>query len=144
MERVKGLFKTDALPDLVMVVGCVSLILVCLFLLAVPAFHHLQSQACQSAVKGNAMTLQLAAESYAASHQGQYPLDPIDLVPYLPGDTAPENPYTHERMSFKIGAGDLTYRSPTQGQDYIIEAWAADKDREPYKLLVLKGKADRR
>jgi len=128
------------LPDLVLTIGAVSLILVCLFLLAVPAVGHLQDRAREAAVRGNAATIQLAAETYAAGHLGEYPENPLDMVPYLPGRVPPPNPYTGQAVTFKGGIGDLTYRSPTRGNDYIIEAWGPDENNRGRLLLTLSGK----
>lgn len=128
-------------PDLVLAAGGASLILACFFILGAPAYHRLQRQARAAAVCGNAATLQLAAETYAAGHQGRYPEDPLDLVPYLPGDQAPRNPYTGASASFAGGAGDLTYRSPTRGGDYVIQAWGRTPDGEATLVITLKGRS---
>ncbi len=127
------------LPDLVLTIGAVSLILVCLFLLAVPAVNHLEGRARAAAVRGNAATIQLAAETYAAGNLGQYPEKAQDLVPYLPGRVLPGNPYTGDKMTFKGGPGDLTYRSPSRGNDYIIEAWGPGENTRSRLLLTLSG-----
>ncbi|PIE75891.1 hypothetical protein CSA17_05165 [bacterium DOLJORAL78_65_58] len=125
--------------DLILAAGTTSLVLVCLFLLGVPAFRHLEHRAHEATVRGNAATLQLAAETYAAAHLGNYPLDPWDLVPYLPNDQAPRNPYTGKASTFTGGVGDLTYRSPTRGQDYVIEAWGQGEKQRPRRLVLLQG-----
>ena len=128
-------------PDVVLIAGASSLLLVCLFLLAVPGWEHLQDRARLARLKSNALTLQLAAETYAYGHGGQYPLDALDLLTYLPGRRAPENPFTGEASDFRGLSGDLTYRSPRHGADYIIEAWAPGNDGQPGRLLVLSGPA---
>ena len=127
------------LPDLVLALGSASLVLVCLFLLAIPAISKLQDRARLSRVKGNAVTLQLAAETYAARNQGQYPLDALDLLVYLPEDRAPDNPFTGEATQFKGQVGDLTYRSPRNGRDYVIEAWGPGPAGGPRRVLVLSS-----
>lgn len=130
-------------PDLVLAIGSASMIMVCLFLLGIPAFHYLEGKARQAAVRGNAATLQLAAETYAAAHMGDYPEDPLDLISYLPGDEPPLNPFTGKPSLFRTLAGDLTYRSPTNGKDYVIEAWGLGQNNQPKRLLLLKGRKPR-
>ncbi|MBU8870266.1 MAG: hypothetical protein KOO60_05245 [Gemmatimonadales bacterium] len=136
--------KRPDTPDLVLTAGSVSLILVCLFLLGAPALRNLQDRARASAVQGNAATVQLAAETYAFRNQGCYPEDPLDLVEYLPGEVAPQNPYTGQALLFKNQPGDLTYRSPSRGHDYIIEAWGSGERGCSERILVLKGQRDNR
>ncbi len=126
-------------PDLILAIGTASLVVVCLYLAGIPAFHYLQGRAFEAAVRGNAATVQLAAETYAAANLGEYPTDPLDLIPYLPGDAPPLNPYTGEPALFHGQVGDLTYRSPTNGKDYIIEAWGPGKNDQTRRLLLLKG-----
>ena len=135
-------WKRPDIPDLVLTAGTVSLILVCLFLLGVPALKHLQGRARESAVQGNAATLQLAAETYAFRNMGRYPVDPLDLLEYLPGDASPKNPYTGQALLFRNEPGDLTYRSPSRGGDYIIEAWGLGAGGNPERILVLNGHRD--
>ncbi len=130
-------------PDLVLAMGTTSMILVCLFLLGIPAFNYLEDRARESALIGNAATLQLAAETFAAANMGTYPEDPLDLINYLPGDEPPQNPFTGKPSLFRSLAGDLTYRSPTNGQDYVIEAWGIGKDSQPKCILILKGRKPR-
>ena len=115
------------------------MIVVCLFLLGIPAFHYLEGRAQEAAVRGNAATLQLAAETYAAANLGDYPKDPLDLISFMPGDEPPLNPFTGKPGVFRSQAGDLTYRSPTNGQDYIIEAWGKGENNQPKRILLLKG-----
>jgi hypothetical protein len=130
-------------PDLVLGLGSVSLILVCLGLLAVPAYHHLQLRAKAAAVVGNAATLQLAAETFASVNQGRYAEHVEDLVPYLPKASAPRNPYTAGPIAFRAEAGDLTYRSPTRGGDYVIQAFAMGPGGEPVLARTMSGKRPR-
>ncbi len=130
-------------PDLVLAIGSASMILVFLFLMGIPAFQYLQRRAYETAVRGNAATLQLAAETYAASNQGLYPTDARDLIEYLPYDEPLANPYTGKDGVFRNVAGDLTYRSPTNGLDYVIEAWGPGKDEQARRLIVLKGRQPR-
>lgn len=136
-------FRRPELPDVVLAVGCISLVVVCLGLLGVPAYHKLQLRVKSAAVIGNAATLQLAAESYAASHQGRYAEDALDLLPFLPADTAPVNPYTADNIDFQGGPGDLTYRSPTRGRDYVIQAFAKGPGDDAILVRTLTGKMPR-
>jgi len=136
-------FKRPELPDVIMAVGCISLVVVCLGLLGVPAYHKLQLRAKSAAVIGNAATLQLAAESYAAVHQGTYAEDPLDLLPFLPSDSAPVNPYTADNIEFQGVAGGLTYRSPTRGRDYVIQAFAKGPGDNAILVRTLTGKQPR-
>lgn len=135
--------KRPSTPDLVLTFGSISLVVVCLFLLGAPALNHLKSRARAAEVKGNAATLQLAAETYAFRNLGRYPVDPLDLLEYLPGDVAPNNPFTGSPLRFRNEPGDLTYRSPSRGGDYVIEAWGAGPGGRPEKVLVLKGSRGR-
>ncbi len=136
-------FKRPELPDVILAVGCISLVVVCLGLLGVPAYHKLQLKAKSAAVVGNAATLQLAAESFAAANQGHYPEDPLDLLPFLPSDSAPVNPYTADCIEFQGVAGGLTYRSPTRGRDYVIQAFAKGPGDEVVLVRTLTGRKPR-
>ena len=140
IKRLK--WKRPETPDLVLAAGSISLVLVCLFLFGAPALKHLQGRARESATQGNAATLQLAAETYAFRNLGRFPEDPLDLLASLPGDEAPRNPYTGQALFFRNEPGDLTYRSPSHGNDYIIEAWGPGDKGRPELLLVLKGRRD--
>jgi len=131
------------LPDLALALGSVSLILVGLVVLATPGYRYLQNRAQESAILGNAATVQLAAETYAASHGGRFPEDALDLLPYLPEDRSPTNPVSGKPLAFRGGPGDLTYRSPTRGSDYIIEAWGGADDGKRHLLLSLSGRKPR-
>ena len=133
-------FQRPQLPNVILAVGCISLVAVSLGLLGVPAYHKLQLRAKSAAVVGNAATLQLAAESYAAVNQGRYAEDALDLLPYLPADSAPANPYTDDEIVFRGGPGDLTYRSPTRGGDYVIQAFAMGPNRKPRLVKTLTAK----
>jgi len=143
--RVKAglVFRKPETSDVVLTVGCISLLIVCLGLLGVPAFHQLSLRAKSAAVVGNAATLQLAAETYAAVHQGRYAEDPLDLLPYLPADSAPVNPYTTDVIRFEGVAGGLTYRSPTRGGDYVIQAFAMGRAGEARLVRTLTGNRHR-
>jgi len=133
-------FEWPQLPDIVLAVGCISLVIVCLGLFAVPGYHELRLRAKAAAVVGNAATVQLAAETYAATHEGDYATDPLDLLPYLPAKAAPANPYSDNKIDFAGVAGDLTYRSPSQGSDYIIQAFAMGSGGKPKLVATLTGR----
>ena len=129
--------------NLVLILGTTSLLVVGLFLLAVPGYAHLKTRARLAAVRSNAATVQLAAESFAAANLGEYPVDPLDLLPYLPGEKPPVNPLTGKAVLFKGGEGDLSYRSPTNGGDYVIQAFGRRTgDRIPI-LVTLKGRREK-
>jgi len=128
-------------PDLILTAGAASLVLACLFLLGAPALKHLQDRALEAEVRGNAATLQLAAETYASKNLGRYPEDPLDLLAYLPGDQAPLNPLTGEPVRFRNEPGDVTYRSPSRGTDYVIEAWGSDGEGRLQRLATLESVA---
>jgi len=130
-------------PDVVLGLGTVALLAACLFLMGRPAYERLRERAGEAAIQGNAATVQLAAETYAAGHLGRYPEDPLDLLPYLPGDAAPRNPYTGAASLFQGGPGDLTYRSPTRGRDYVIQAWGRDESGGTRLIMTLRGRAPR-
>ncbi len=109
--------------DLLLAGGALSFLLALTMVVGLPVLNRLEAAARLAALRGNAATLQLAAESYAARNRGAYPTDPLDLVPYLPGDRAPRNPFNGDRVRFRAAPGDLTYDSPTGGKDYVIRAW---------------------
>lgn len=139
MKFKKPEIHRPSAADLILTLGTVSLVTVCLFLLGAPALKHLQRRALEAEVCGNAATLQLAAETYAARNEGRYPEDPLDLLSYLPGDSAPQNPLTGGTLLFQGEPGDLTYRSPTRGRDYVIEAWGEGDAGRACRLLVLQS-----
>lgn len=136
-------FPKPEMPDVILAIGAVSLVGVCLGLLGVPAFHSLQMRAKGAAVVGNAATVQLAAETYAASHGGRFATDALDLLPYLPADRPPINPYSHAEIEFRGLAGDLTYQSPSGGDDYIIKAFAMGPGGRPKLVETLTDRRDR-
>ncbi|MCP4573142.1 MAG: hypothetical protein GY838_12365 [bacterium] len=125
--------------DLVLVVGGTCLVAACLFVFAGPGLDEVRHTSRQQAVRANAATLQLAAETFAAMHQGRYATDPLDLVPLLPGDRAPRNPYTGDPVRFTDAPGDLTYRAPAAGADYLIEAWGDAAETKPLARLTSHG-----
>ena len=134
MPRISG-------PDFVLALGTVTLTVTLLFILGIPAFSYLQNRTRIVSTQGNAATLQLAAESYAAQNQGRYPDDPLDLIPFLPREKTPVNPFLGSESTFQGGVGDLTYRSPTGGGDYVIQAWGPDQEGRPILLLTLSGRS---
>lgn len=129
-----------ALPDVVFAAGTGCLVLALVVVLTAPSIGRLRARAHEAAVLGNAATVQLAAETFAAGHQGRYPADVAELLPYLPKGRAPRNPYTGRPDGFTVGVGDVTYRSPSGGRDYLIEAWGPGTAR-PRLLAALRGRA---
>ena len=136
----RRVFTRPSLPDVVFSAGTACLVLAVVYVLAAPSIGRLQARAHEVAVLGNAATLQLAAETYAAGHLGRYPSAVTDLLPYLPKGRAPRNPYTGRTDGINGGVGDVTYRSPAGGEDYLIEAWGPGTAR-PRLLAALRGRA---
>ena len=127
--------------DLVLWTGAACLVAASLFVFAGPGLKQVRKASLETAVRANAATLQLAAESYAAAHQGRYPDDPHDLLPWLPDDRPPANPLSGEPVGFRPEPGGVTYRSPSGGRDYIIEGWGTGGSRP---VIVLEGRAPAR
>lgn len=128
-----------AWQDLLLGTGAVALAAAVLLVLGLPGYHRLENRARLAAIRGNAATMQLAAETYAAQNQGRYPAGPSDLIPWLPGKRAPQNPLTGREAEFRAEPGDVTYRSSTGGQDYVIQAWGFGAGPGPQVLLTLTG-----
>ena len=139
MGRLRGWLAAIRLSraDLILAGGAAILGLSLLLVVALPAYHRLEDRARLAAVKGVAATLQLAAESYASQNLGRYPTDPLDLIPYLPGDRAPLNPLTGEFIDFRAQPGDVTYDSADEGRGYEITAWIYGPGRQARALLTL-------
>lgn len=132
-------FRKPQLPDVVLAIGVLSLTLVCLWVGGFPIFQACKQKSQRFAVVKNVATLQLAAESYAASHRGHYAENAVDLLPYLPDNTAPVNPYTADKVLFQGVAGDLTYRSLEGGQNYVIKAYIKGRGDGPQLLKTVSG-----
>ena len=128
------------LPDIVLSVGLASLVVVGLGVFGYPLLSEMNRQNKEEAALANAATLQLAAESFAASHQGRYAELAVDLLPYLPDNSAPVNPYTADKMLFQSVAGDLTYRLSEKDRSYVIEVYSEGRGHEPQLLRTLVGK----
>lgn len=125
--------------DLLLGFGALALTAAILLVLGLPGYHRLENRARLAAIRGNAATLQLAAETFASLNQGRYPADPADLIPLLPGSRAPRNPLTGRPAEFRSAPGDVTYRSSTGGQDYVIQAWGFGTGSGAQVLLTLTG-----
>ncbi|MGD9548021.1 MAG: hypothetical protein AB7V45_10845 [Candidatus Krumholzibacteriia bacterium] len=128
--------------DLLLAGGALSLLLALTLVAGLPVLNRLEAAARLAALRGNAATFQLAAESYAARNFGTYPTDPLDLVPYLPGRRAPRNPFSGDRVRFREAPGDLTYASPTGGKDYVIRAWGFGPAGGSRVLVTLTGRGN--
>lgn len=128
------------LPDLVLAVGAASLVVAALFVFAAPVLGNLRRAVTETAIRGNAATLQLAVESYAAANLGAYPADIHAVLPWLPHDRPPANPVTGRPVEFRDLPGDLTYRREPDGHRYVIEAWAPQPEQAPRVLLRLGGR----
>lgn len=138
------LIRRSQLPDrsdLVLAAGGACLVAACLFVFAGPGLHQVRQRSREQAVRANAATLQLAAETFAAMHRGQYATDPFDLLPLLPNDRAPRNPYTGDPVRFNDAPGDLTYRASAAERGYVIEAWGDAMEIAPLLRLTGHGTA---
>ncbi|MBE0565801.1 MAG: hypothetical protein IH621_07600 [Krumholzibacteria bacterium] len=132
--------QRPALPDLVLAGGALSLAAAVLFVFAAPVLLGLRQAVTETAIRGNAATVQLAVESWAAANQGTYPHDVHAVLPWLPRSRPPANPVTRRPLEFRAEPGDLTYRCRDDGTGYVIEAWAPDAAGLPRLLLRLEGR----
>lgn len=137
---LRASWRRPPVPDrgnLVLGAGLACLLAALLFVFAGPGLREVRRSSLETAVRNNAATLQLAAESYAAAHQGRYAADPHDLLPLLPDERPPANPVTGRPAGFRAAPGDLTYLSRDDGRAYRIEGWGATATGRP--LIVLAG-----
>ncbi|HPF71700.1 MAG TPA: hypothetical protein PLQ13_13575 [Candidatus Krumholzibacteria bacterium] len=137
--RRPALPKRPATPDLVLAAGAACVGAALLMLLASPVTTSLRRASMAAAVRGNAATLQLAVESWAAAHLGAYPDNAAVVLPLLPHDRAPANPVTGRPVTFAAQPGDLTYRRTADGRGYVIEAWDPAR-AAPTVLMRLEGR----
>lgn len=100
---------------------------------AMPTYFEMRNAAMEGVVKGNMHTLQLAAEDFAAQHDGIYPTaaDAQAVIALLPGGVSPINPFTGKETLIRWGEpatspGDLGYWIPAVNQ-YEIEGFGAKK-----------------
>jgi len=128
------------LPDLVLAAGAASLLAAVLFVLASPTVHAVRRSVTDSAIRGNAATVQLAVETWAAANLGAYPDDVHRVLPWLPHDRPPRNPVTGRPVEFRPAPGDVVYRPLDGGRGYVIEAFAQDAAPGPRVLLRLEGR----
>ena len=135
-------FAAPDLPDLVLAAGALSLVGALLFVFSAPVAANLRRAVTESAIRGNAATVQLAVESYAAANLGAYPADVHQALPWLPHDRPPANPLTGRPVEFRDLPGDLTYRCDPDRGRYVIEAWAPDGAGGARLLQRLTGRAD--
>ncbi len=136
--------------DVVLALGILVLTSALLLLTGVSLFNRLEAGTRLVAVKGNAATLQLAAESFARQHLGRYPTSAADLLTYLPGHQPPANPLDGRPLTFARRPGDVTYTPLDGGRGYRIKAWIYGPQGGCRELLTLaggpgvSGRADRR
>ncbi len=145
MKQYLDKLKSISLPqrdDLVLALGGLVLSTALLLLIGVPLLNQLEARARLVAVKGNAATLQLAAESYAQQHLGQYPGNVADLVPYLPQAKSPQNPLDGKPLQFTKRPGDVTYHASADKRGYWIKAWMYGPGGTCRELATLLGKAE--
>ncbi|MBM4131210.1 prepilin-type N-terminal cleavage/methylation domain-containing protein [bacterium] len=72
--------------------------------LALPNYSSMQEHAKVAGTKGNAHTLQLALENYAATNGGVYSVAAADITPFLPGHGLMANTFTGARSEPQFGA----------------------------------------
>ncbi len=126
MKRLLDQLRALSVPkrdDLILAVGALTLTIAVVLAAGLPLLNHLEARARLVAVKGNAATMQLAAESYAQQHLGQYPESVGDLVPYLPQAKSPRNPLDGKPLQFAERPGDVTYTLAPDKRGYRIKAW---------------------
>ncbi len=125
--------------DFVLALGVLVLTIALLLLSAVSLLNRLEAGVRVEAVKGNAATLQLAAESFARQHLGRYPASTADLLAYLPGRQPPANPLDGRPLTFARRPGDVTYTPLDGGRRYRIRAWIYGAQGGCRELLTLAG-----
>lgn len=137
LQRIRKAIRIPARDDLVLAAGAVVLTVAVLLLAGLPLLNRLEARARLVALKGNAATVQLAAESFARQHLGRYPRSVSELTAYLPGGKPPENPLAGGPVTFTRKPGDITY-TPLEGEGgYLIEAWSFGKGRQCRRVLAL-------
>lgn len=86
----------------------VVLIIGILAAIAIPNYVRMKASAQEAKVKGNAHTVQLAAEDFAVRNDGIYSDAGADLVPLLPGAMLVENAFTRARTEPQFAAAAAT------------------------------------
>jgi len=86
----------------------VVVILGILAAVAIPNYVSMKSHAQEAKVKGNAHTVQLAAEDFSVRNDGIYSDAGADLVPLLPGAMLVENAFTRARTEPQFAAAAAT------------------------------------
>jgi Tfp pilus assembly protein PilE len=102
-----------------------------------PNYIRMKERAWEAGTKGNAHTVQLAAEVYAIQHFGNYAEDATDLQVLLPQGNALTNHYNGEPVVYDGSAGDMTYHQNVPGKDYTITAFGCGSGGTPRVLMEL-------
>jgi type II secretory pathway pseudopilin PulG len=111
-----------------------SIVILILAAIALPIHFGAQQKAKLAAVKGNAHTLQLCAESYATDSGGSYALTPQELYPYYPtgGNSIggkpgilPSNPITGKKEEEIIALPPATVDALLAGDKSALDGVAA-------------------
>ena len=76
--------------------------------LGIPNYMNMLSYSKEADVVSTAHTVQLAAETYAIDHDGQYSDQAVDLLPRLPRSSLLRNPFTGENTEPQFGAEAAT------------------------------------
>lgn len=139
LTRFSKFIRIPSRDDTLLAVGVLVLVSSLLMLVGIPVLNHLEARARLVAVKGNAATLQLAVESFARQHMGNYPTDVAEVLTYLPQAKAPTNPLDGKPLQFAPRPGDVTYTSLGQGCGYRIKAWIYGPQEKCRELITLKG-----
>ncbi len=107
--------------------------------ISIPSFLRMKERAWEASTKGNAHTVQLAAEVYAIQHQGRYTGDVTDLQELFPSGEPLTNPFNGDEVVFDGSVGDLFYEQATAWEDYTIKAFGRGDSGDPTVILVLSN-----
>lgn len=81
--------------------------------IAIPNFISMQDRRREAEVKNSMHTVQVAAEEYAVRYDGLYPVNPDDLLPFLPNGQLVKNVFTgfvtEPVMGFATEPGQIGY-----------------------------------
>ena len=104
--------------------------------IAMPNYANLKKHANEGAVRQVARAVQMAAEDYSVTHDGNLPADAgVFVATMFPQDVFPSNPFTGVPVS--IGAtgafsqGDIGYTLDGATSVYQMEGYGADATRGP-------------
>ncbi len=146
LQTIRRPFHAPPIPerdDVVLAVGALVLVVGLLLLAVVPLANRIGAGARVAAIKGNAATVQLAAESFARQHLGRFPSSVAQLSRYLPEKRVPANPLDGKPLAFARRPGDVTYTPGNEGRSYRIQGWIYGNDGGCRELVRLEGGPDR-